>query len=85
MTEQVIPNKYTINITTGNPATPIPSICEFKEKTRCNKNTQIKNLGVNFKSQGECAVAAQKENECKGDSIEWSEPYNMLWGCSCCE
>ena len=45
----------------------------------------IKNLGVNFKSQVECAIAAQKENKCKGDSIEWSEPYNMLWGCSCCE
>ena len=36
-----------------------------------------------FKYPGECARAAELEEEC-GELIEWSDSQNKFTGCSCC-
>jgi hypothetical protein len=38
---------------------------------------------VLFKYPGECARAAELEEEC-GELIEWSDSQNKITGCSCC-
>jgi hypothetical protein len=38
---------------------------------------------VLFKYPGECARAAELEEEC-GELIEWSDSQNKFTGCSCC-